>query len=351
MFQDNQLDFCKQKFFIGIDTHAKQWTVNIRSNQLSLKTFSMNPSPKELHRHLKRNYPGGSYHSVYEAGFCGFWIHEELKQLGIHNIVVHAADVPTSNKEKNTKTDSVDSRKLAHNLQCIYIPDKLHQDLRALCRLRRKTAQNMTRVKNRIKCHLHFNGIIIPSHSVMCHWSANFIRWLKGLEFSNPPGKDYLSLCIEELENQRQRLAQVTRLLRKHAHRYGIINTLTLFRSIPGIGFVTAITFYSELIDINRFRTFDQLASYVGLTPSISSSDEKSYNRGLTKRRNKILRHMIVESAWTAVRNDPILLLAYNDLTKRMKKQYAIIRIAKKLLNRIRYVWKNQKPYVIGVIE
>ena len=33
------------------------------------------------------------YHSVYEAGFCGFWIHWELTNLGIHNIVVNPAIV------------------------------------------------------------------------------------------------------------------------------------------------------------------------------------------------------------------------------------------------------------------
>jgi transposase len=45
--------------------------------------------------HLWKHYPGASYHSVYEAGFCGFWIHRELQAHGVHNIVVNPADVPT----------------------------------------------------------------------------------------------------------------------------------------------------------------------------------------------------------------------------------------------------------------
>jgi len=34
-----------------------------------------------------------------------------------------------------------------------------------------------------------------------------------------------------------------------------------------------------------------------------------------------------------------------------MKGQRAIIRIAKKLLNRVRYVLRNNQPYVASVVE
>ena len=36
---------------------------------------------------------------------------------------------------------------------------------------------------------------------------------------------------------------------------------------------------------------------------------------------------------------------------KNRSKQRAIIRIAKKLVNRMRHVWKNQQEYVKAVIE
>ena len=68
-------------------------------------------------------------------------------------------------------------------------------------------------------------------------------------------------------------------------------------------------------------------------------------------RRKKILRTAIVESAWIAIRNDPALMMAYQNLTKRMKAQKAIIRISKKLVNRILYVLKNKTAYVYAVVE
>ena len=103
-------------------------------------------------------------------------------------------------------------------------------------------------------------------------------------------------------------------------------------------------------MDIKRFPGIDQLCSYVGLVPSVHSSGDRHSEKGLTNRRNRYLRYLIIESAWVAVRQDPALLLCYNHYCQRMKKQEAIIRIAKKLLNRIRHVWNEEESYVYSVV-
>ena len=115
--------------------------------------------------------------------------------------------------------------------------------------------------------------------------------------------------------------------------------------SIPGIGFINAITMYTELIDITRFRGIDKLASFVGLVPSVSSSGEKEKTLGLSYRHNKYLRSLIIEASWIAVRKDPLLTHKYNQLIRRMSKQKAIIRIAKKLLSRVQHIWKSNEIY------
>jgi hypothetical protein len=83
MDYSNRLNFKGQDFFIGLDIHKKDWKVEIRNNGIQLKRFSMNPSPEELYNYMVKNYPKANYHSVYEAGFCGFWIHRRLTNLGL----------------------------------------------------------------------------------------------------------------------------------------------------------------------------------------------------------------------------------------------------------------------------
>ena len=66
--QHNSLNFINQHFYVGIDVHKNRWSVTIRSNNLTLKSFSMNPSPDQLKKYLESNYPKAIYHIVYEIG-------------------------------------------------------------------------------------------------------------------------------------------------------------------------------------------------------------------------------------------------------------------------------------------
>ena len=96
---------------------------------------------------------------MYEAGFCGFWIHERLTALGIDNIVVNPADVPTKSSEKLRKSDAVDR---ANELKGIYTPDSVSLEMRSLIRLKNSITKDTTRQKNRIKSQLRCLGIGIP---------------------------------------------------------------------------------------------------------------------------------------------------------------------------------------------
>ena len=105
--QRNKISFRGQKIYVGIDVHLKSWSVTILSATSVLKKFSQHPSPEALHGFLTRSYLKAESHLVYEAGFCIFWIPERLTAVGIGNIGVNPADVPTKSCEKLRKTDIV----------------------------------------------------------------------------------------------------------------------------------------------------------------------------------------------------------------------------------------------------
>ena len=352
-----QLDFKGADLYVGIDLHKKSWVVAIRMSYMELTTFSMDPSPAKLHKYLVKNYPGATYHSCYEAGGFGFWIHRELVKLGIKNIVINAAVIPTTDKEKKNKQDRIDSRKLCRelanwSLTAVYVPDEFHEQLRSFRRLHRRFTSNQTRVKNRIKAHLLFNGITIPgNYDNRSCWSGAFIKWLSDLEFSHQPGKKTLEFYLDELKLYRLRLAEIIKMLREYSHEHELSDTIEYLKSVPGIGFLTAIVLYTEIIDIHRFKKIDHFLSYLGFVPGSDSSGDRDKDTGLTNRCNHYLRYLILEAAWVATRKDPALTLKFQEFCKRMSKQDAIIRITKKLASRIRFVWKNQKQYVPAVIE
>jgi transposase len=356
MEQIKGLNFEGQNIYCGIDAHAKQWTVCVRDEDFELKKFTQPPEPDKLVSLLKRNYPGAKYHAVYEAGFSGFWAQRKLKAAGINCIVVHPADVPTTDKEKQEKSDGTDCRKLArslcdNSLKPIHIPSEQMTSDRHLLRTRKQLVQDQTRHKNRIQSMLYFEGIAIPEgYKQGTNFSHRFITWLEGLEM-NSSGKNALQIKVDSLKGIRVQLLQANREVRKLSLEERYSKQVELLRSIPGIGITNSMVILTEMGDIKRFKTFAHLCSYFGLTPSVYQSDETIKVRGITPRCNHLLRESLVESAWQTVRHDPALLMCFKQLCKRMPPNKAIIRIARKLLRRIRHVLLEQTEYVIAVVK
>ena len=353
----NEFAFKNQNIFVGFDAHKKSWKVSIMVEDIYHKTFVQPPDPNKLHNYLCRNFPGGNYHSAYEAGFCGFWIHEKLQALGINSIVVNPADIPTTDKEKKQKDDKKDSMKIARSLrngdlEAIYVPTSKTLEDRSLLRIRYALVKDLARIKNRIKSFLFFYGIEIPE--VYCasrKWTRSFIQWLEQVELNQDSGKKSLQTLIELLKYNHKKILALNKELRKLAASEHYNQQIQLLRSIPGIALLTAMIIITEIETILRFKDRDKLSSYIGLIPTTASSGEKERVGELTPRGNGFLRKAIIESAWVSIRFDPVLMLKYKELCKRMEPNKAIIRIARKLLNRIRFVLKSEEKYEMAVVK
>ena len=353
--QLSKLDFSGHNIYTGIDVHKKSWSVYIVSDALEHGAFTQKPDPQKLSAYLKRHFPGATYYSVYEAGFCGFWIHDALIKEGINNIVVNAADIPTTNKEKTQKRDKIDCKKLARSLRNnqlrpIYVPSPNLLEERMLVRTRYKMIHNRTRCKCRIKAALNYHGITIPDELATAKWSIKLKAWLTHAPMKYGYGLAALNLYLQELEGLEALIKENTRQITLLSKTEEYQTNVKLLRSIPGIGIIVAMTILTELGDISRFSSLDQLNSYIGLIPNVHASGDTEKVGHLTHRGKDILKCQLLESAWTAVRKDPALMLYYQELIKRMKPSKAIIRVTRRLINRIRYVLINQHPYEIGVV-
>lgn len=356
--QSNKIDFKGHNIYVGFDVHLKSWTVTIMTERLTHKTFTQPPQPETLAHYLRKNFPGGAYYSAYEAGFCGYWIHNKLIELGIHSIVVNPADIPTTGKEKVMKTDSRDSVKIARSLRNgdlkpIHVPTLTTLEDRGLVRMRGTLVRDLTRYKNRVKSFLYFRGIEYPDilGKSKDHWSKRFISWLEGLEFNDLTAKANLTMLLEQITSLRASLLKINKQIRDLAKTDWYREQEKLLISIPGIGLITAMIILTEIETIHRFNNNDQLCGFVGLIPSTDSSGDNDVVGDITPRGHSILRNAIIESAWVAARLDPALNKSYHEYCRRMDPNKAIIRIARKLCSRIRFVLKNNQPYVCSVVK
>ena len=275
-----------------------------------------------------------------------------LLDFGIECLPVHAADIPTGQYESVMKTDAIDSTKIARALKSgllrgIYIPKKEVLDDRNVMRLRITLKRQLSGYKSRVKHLLYNNGVIYPEcfQNSKSHWSKRYLKWVHEDVQLLSESRNSLDLLLRQVELFRKSLLEITRLVRTLSRngRYG--EAYENIVSIPGIGMITGMCLLTEIGDIHRFRNERQFASYLGLVPTSHSSGEKTSHGEMTFRGNKRLGPLLVESALLAIRQDRALAAAYGEYCKRMLPQEAIIRITRKLSNRILIILKSGKKY------
>lgn len=353
----NQKLFEGQSIYVGIDCHKKNWKVTVLGERYEHKTISQDPNPDILASYLKRNFPGANYHAVYEAGFNGFVTCRKLREADINCSVIHPADVPTNQKEKLQKTDPTDSRKLARTLRSqeftpIHVPDPILEADRALVRQRFRIMKKVTSMKNQVRSLLFQFDINIPDRFTSAqtrHWSGVYIKWLKELSINLASLKQTLDNYIRIGEILRKELLLINKQVRNLSQSDRYRDNYNLLITCPGVGLMTAITFLVQIGDIRRFTTLDDLCAYVGFFPTMHGSGPKMQIGEMVKRGRKELKVMVIEAAWEAVRHDPAMMARFNQLSLRMNKNKAIVRIARKLVSRMRSMLLNQTVYQLGI--
>ena len=351
--QSNKKSFKGQKIFIGIDVHKKTWAVAILTESGFLKRHPQEASAKVLFDFLRKHYPDGDYHAVYETGFSGFSTYYALEEYGIKCQVVHAADVPATQYESIMKTDRVDAERLARALKKgeierpVYIRERDNIDDRAVIRIRRTIQRQLAGYKARVKHMLHSNGVELPERfsKPSSHWSRAFITWLMQDVKLLSSTRTSLDLLIRQVEVIRGTLLEATRELRKLSQTDRYKHAFGLLMTIPGIGPNIAMCILTEVWDVKRFSNENKFAHYLGLIPTSHDSGEHKTDGVKTFRGNKHLGPMIIEACWIAIYKDMGLGACYADYKKVMKPQKAIVKVARKMSNIIFSVLKNDKAY------
>ena len=353
--QKYKVSFKGQNIYVGIDVHLKTWHVTTLTESGCKYSFAQHADAKELFDRLNKKFPEAHFKSAYEAGFCGFSVHYALTELGVENIVVHAADIPTTGKEKALKTDAVDSEKIAwalkrDELEGIYIKDRRYMDDTNLMRLRQRFIMDLSRQKNRTKHLLYTQGVTYPERfrNNRTHWSRNFMKWLREEVELLSEQKLSLMLLCEQVENTRKAILKVTREIRRLSTTDRYKENFNLLMTVPGLGLITSMSMLTELDnDIMRFPNERSFVSMLGLIPTCHDSGDKKVSGEKINRGNKHLGPLIVEACWVAIQRDIELSAYYSNCCLSMKPHKAIIKVARKLACRAYAVLKTKTRYAL----
>jgi transposase len=303
-----------KEVFVGLEDSKRTWKICARSGGSIVDEVSMPADYDNLRAYLKDHYPECEIQVMYEAGFGGFWLHDLLEGDGIDCIVTPANKV-TQEKVNKVKTDRVDARRLARNLEyddytSCHVPDRELREDRQVSRKSLKTLQLTDQLQSCMNAYLQ--------------------------------ALDSLTLIRSEL------LEKLEALCKKDRYK----ESVKVKESCPGVGRLSAIRLTLEWGDISRFESGKHLASYAGLTSSEYSTGETIHRGRITRQGSGQVRAWLIQCAWRAICRDPILREKFHAVWGNSgSKKKAIVAVARKLAVRMRAIELAKEPYLLGVIE
>jgi len=342
---------------IGLEDSKKSWLVCARSGRTVVHEASMTASYAILRSYFRNKFPECKIRVMYEAGFRGFELHDRLVADG-YDCVVTPPHTVTQEKCSKKKNDRIDCRRLAKNYEngdyrACHVPSRQQREDRQMVRVLNQIQKDITRACNRIRRTIEYHGL--EEHFSNGEWSERKYREVEE-KMKAIPMSDSLRFVFEmlfrSLREERAKKLDVLRRLRTLVCSDGYRDRVKLLQSAPGIGPLTAIRLALEWGDVSRFKSKEDFGAFLGLIPSEHSSGEQDHKGHITKQGNRSVRWWLIESAWVAIRHDPVLLEKYQTIISHSgSSKKAIVAVARKLAIRLRAVLLSGIPYQLGVIE
>ena len=258
---------------------------------------------------------------VYEASGLGFGLCDQLHDQGIECHVLSPTHLPKTVKSAKQKTDEKDAQMLleqvrgfvlaGNSMPVVWTPPQRLRDDRDLVRARIDLADSITSIKLQVLSLLKRHQIVKPEWFTSS-WTKVALKWLKEI-----PAK------ID---------TAVAAVLQSYLARYE--SSQTELKTLSGVGLLTAMTFLTEMGDLNRFKNRREIAAYLGICPASYESGEANDRKGhITRQGPARLRRMLCQAAWAAVNHDETIRMTYERIRGQKKGQAkkAIVAIMRRL--------------------
>jgi len=312
------------KLAFGTVMGEKPWQVTIRPRDLAALSEAFGKARRRLGLAA-----GCRVFSCYEAGREGFWLHRQLTEMGIVNLVVDSSSIQVNRRARRAKTDRLDARKLLWMLlrywagekdvwSVVKVPTPQQEDGRQLQREIRTLKKEQTRLTNRIKGLLASQGVAVRMGRRGLGESLDAIRIWDGSPL--PPGlrrrlemeaarRDVVHRQLLDLECERD-----ARIRQGQDRASEIARRLKTLRGIAEAGAET----YARELSWREFKNRRQVGCLVGLTSTPYQSGDLLRERGISRAGNRHVRGVVVDLAWLWLRSQP-----QSELTQWFNQRFA----------------------------
>jgi transposase len=324
-----------EKRYIGIDLHRNQFTCCLRleNGREYLGQWRL----EDLPRFVKKLRADDEL--ALEVTGNTRWFYDTVAPHVARVIAVDTNQFRVISRSVK-KTDANDARLLALYLSKGLLPelrmkDKEQGQLASVTQTRDTLVKLRTALKNKVNNILSARGINLPKEALS---SEKKLPEVLALPFDSVVQIE-LRVIIEQIRSLNKSIAELEKTIAEEGSKLEGHKSLI---SIKGIGKITGAILLSIIGDVNDFPDGSRLASYFGIVPRVSNSNETERSGRIHKRGTKLGRTALVQSALIAANYNPYLKNFYERVKARRGAGKAIIALARKFLGIIYRTLKNK---------
>lgn len=305
----------------------------------SVPAFKMiRTSPQIFERFLRETKP-----SLLVLEACGLsgWVVDLARKLNIDVLVAHPGGEAWQWGKVKRKTDKDDALKLAkmarhEEINSVHVPSPEHRQFQQLVRYRKRLQAQATATQNAIRSNLMAQGEECAAGKVA--WSKVYLEGQLGKlrkPFEACAPSEYWRGTLDVQLTHLTATMKLIQIIEKQLARISAADPrVEIVQSIPGVGIVGAQVIVAHLDDAKRFDSVRKVSSYSGLTPKKWQSGKLDRQNRISRRGPRLLRSVLTEVAWCAIRYNPHFKALYDRVLggSKSRKKQAIIAVARKIL-------------------
>jgi transposase len=256
-------------------------------------------------------------------------IYDIVAPLVTRAVVAHAGAVRQI-AEARVKTDKEDIKRLLRLLIAdivpeVWVPPRHVRELRGLISYRNRLVKTGAMIRNRLHSLLHRHNLELPEKGLTDQewWQQQELSRLEQLQVRQE------IVMLAEVEKHK---GEVDAELAKMSTGKQWGQMAMHLMQLPGMGVILGMTVLGAIGEVGRFESARKLVGYAGLGAGVYDSGKEHRDKRITKSGRKELRWAMVEAAWRAVSMSPYWKAQFKALEKRMRRNQAIVAIARKLL-------------------
>jgi len=339
------------RFWVGLDVGYKSTAVCVLDcDGAIVHQVSMKSNATEIGRYLRKNFKSHVTLLGIESGGLTPHLTTKLRVQGFQVAVLDARQVHRVLSVKRNKTDTNDARGIAEiartgreYLTEVYVKSNLCFEVRAYLTMRDRLVKQRRETEAMIRGLVRvYGGRIEGGTETAASYRSRAIDQMcliadtEGVDL-RPRVLPLLDLCegfyveANRIERELELLAASNPVCRR-------------FMEIPGVGTITAVSFYSAIEDPTRFRHVDDVAAYLGLTPRVYQSGERLAHGGISKMGNQLTRTHLVGAATVMLSNTRSFSTLKDwglRLSKRIGFNKAKVALARKLAIIMFSLWRD----------